>query len=58
MNLLIGIITTTIVSLLNFIIVDTYFGLPEQAGVLGAKTVGYDIKKRGGNLAGGYFQGN
>ncbi len=58
MNLLIGIIIATIVSFLNFTIVDTYFGLPEQAGVKGAKIVGQDIKKREGDLAGGYFQGN
>ena len=58
MNLLLGIIIATIISFLNFTIVDTYFGLPEKPGVLGAKTVGQDIKKRGGDLAGGYFQGN
>jgi energy-converting hydrogenase A subunit B len=33
-------------------------GLPEMPGVKGADVLGRDIKKRGGDLAGGFFQGN
>ncbi|WP_409200932.1 hypothetical protein [Methanobrevibacter sp. DSM 116169] len=58
MNIIIGIILATIITWLNFVIIDTYFGLPEQPGVQGAKTVGRAVKKRGGDIAGGYFQGN
>ena len=46
MNIFVGIILATIISLINFIIVDTYFGLPEQPGVKGADIVGHDIEKR------------
>ncbi|MDL2247056.1 hypothetical protein LJB96_05520 [Methanobrevibacter sp. OttesenSCG-928-K11] len=58
MNEIIGIIICTILAWLNFVLVDTYFGLPEQAGVKGAETVGESIEKRGGDIAGGFFQGN
>lgn len=58
MNWFIAIILATVISFLNFVIVDTYFGLPEEPGVKGASNVGYSIKKRGGDLAGGFFQGN
>ena len=58
MNIFVGIILATIISLINFIIVDTYFGLPEQPGVKGADIVGHDIQERKGDLAGGFFQGN
>ena len=58
MNIIIGIILATIISLLNFVIVDTYFGLPEMPGVQGANIVGHDIQERKGDLAGGFFQGN
>lgn len=58
MNIIIGIILATIISLINFVIVDTYFGLPEQPGVVGANIVGHDIQERKGDLAGGFFQGN
>lgn len=53
MNIIIGIILATIISLLNFVIVDTYFGLPEMPGVQGANIVGHDIQERKGDLAGG-----
>lgn len=43
---------------LNFVIVDTYFGLPKKPGVLGAKVIGEKIKDVGGNINGGYFMGN
>lgn len=58
MNEILGIIITTILCWLNFIIIDTYFGLPEQAGVKGAKIVGENVESRGGDIAGGFFQGN
>lgn len=58
MNEVIGIIIAAILCWLNFVIVDTYFGLPEQPGVRGARIVGEDVKKRGGDIAGGFFQGN
>lgn len=58
MNEVIGIIIAAILCWLNFVIVDTYFGLPEQPGVRGASIIGKDIEKRGGDIAGGFFQGN
>ena len=58
MNEVIGIVIAAILCWLNFVIVDTYFGLPEQPGVRGASIVGKDIEKRGGDIAGGIFQGN
>ena len=58
MNERIGIIIAAIICWLNFVVIDTYFGLPEQPGVLGAKIVGQDVEKRGGDIAGGFFQGN
>lgn len=58
MNLLVGIIIATIISWLNFVIIDIYFGLPESPGVRGAKLIGESVKKRGGDLSGGFFQGN
>ena len=41
MDLIIGLILATIISWLNFVIVDTFLGLPEAPGVKGAETVGY-----------------
>ena len=58
MNEVIGIIIAAILCWLNFVIVDTYFGLPEQPGVKGARTIGENVEKRGGDIAGGFFQGN
>ncbi|MCR5027444.1 MAG: hypothetical protein K6A34_08415 [Methanobrevibacter sp.] len=58
MNEIIGIIFATVICWLNFVIVDTYFGLPEQPGVKGARIIGESIKKRNGDIAGGFFQGN
>ena len=58
MNEVIGIIIAAILCWLNFVIVDTYFGLPEQPGVRGARLVGESVEKRGGDIAGGFFQGN
>jgi energy-converting hydrogenase A subunit B len=57
-NEILGVIIAAIIAWLNFIIVDTYFGLPETPGVKGAEIVGRSIKKRGGDLSGGFFQGN
>ncbi|MDR0912777.1 MAG: hypothetical protein LBM96_09295 [Methanobrevibacter sp.] len=58
MNEIIGIIIATIICWLNFVLIDTYFGLPEQPGVKGAEIVGKEINKNGGDLSGGFFQGN
>ena len=58
MNEVIGIILAAVICWLNFVIVDTYFGLPEQPGVKGARIIGESIKKRNGDIAGGFFQGN
>ena len=58
MNEVIGIIIAAILCWLNFVIVDTYFGLPEQPGVEGARIIGENVEKRGGDIAGGFFQGN
>ena len=58
MNEILGLIIATVVCWLNFVIVDTYLGLPEQPGVKGARIVGESIKKRNGDIAGGFFQGN
>ena len=58
MNEVIGIIIAAVLCWLNFVIVDTYFGLPEQPGVRGARTIGENVEKRGGDIAGGFFQGN
>ncbi|MCQ2976798.1 MAG: hypothetical protein MJ232_02180 [archaeon] len=58
MNLIISLILATFISFLNFVIVDTYLGLPEEPGVKGAMNIGQSIKKRGGDLSGGFFQGN
>ena len=55
---IIGIIVAGIICWLNFVIIDTYFGLPEQPGVQGARLVGESVKERNGDLAGGFFQGN
>ena len=58
MDLIISLILATFISFLNFVIVDTYLGLPEEPGVKGAMNIGQSIKKRGGDLSGGFFQGN
>jgi energy-converting hydrogenase A subunit B len=58
MDELLGIIIAAIISWLNFVLIDTWMGLPELPGVRGAEVIGRSIKKRGGDLAGGFFQGN
>lgn len=58
MNEILGILIAAILSWLNFVLIDTWFGLPEKPGVKGADVIGRDVKKRGGDLAGGFFQGN
>ncbi|WP_458403184.1 hypothetical protein [Methanobrevibacter sp.] len=58
MNEIIGIIIAAVLCWLNFVIVDTYFGLPEQPGVKGARIIGETVEKKGGDIAGGFFQGN
>lgn len=58
MDELIGIILAAIISWLNFVLIDTWMGLPESPGVKGADVIGRGIKKRGGDIAGGFFQGN
>ncbi len=58
MNEIIGIIIAIIICWFNFVIIDTYFGLPEQPGVEGARNVGESISQRDGDISGGFFQGN
>ncbi len=58
MNEILGIIIAGIICWINFVIIDTWMGLPEAPGVRGADYIGRDIKRRGGDLAGGFFQGN
>jgi energy-converting hydrogenase A subunit B len=55
---IVKIITAGIICWLNFVLIDTYFGLPEKPGVLGAKTIGEKVRDIGGDLNGGYFMGN
>jgi len=58
MDELMGIAIAAVISWLNFVLIDTWMGLPEAPGVVGADVIGRAIKKRGGDLAGGFFQGN
>lgn len=58
MNEVIGIIIAAVISWFNFVLIDTWMGLPESPGVKGAEVIGRGIQKRGGDLAGGFFQGN
>jgi len=52
------IIAAFIICWINFVVVDTYFGIPKKPGVLGAGVIGEKIKEIGGNINGGYFMGN
>lgn len=54
----IKIIAAFVICWINFVAVDTYFGLPKKPGVLGANVIGEKIKEVGGNIHGGYFMGN
>ena len=47
---IVKIITAGIICWLNFVLIDTYFGLPEKPGVLGAKTIGEKVRDIGGDL--------
>lgn len=58
MNELLGVVIAAAISWLNFVIIDTWMGLPEAPGVKGAEFIGRSVQKRGGDLAGGFFQGN
>jgi energy-converting hydrogenase A subunit B len=58
MNEVLGIIIAAIICWFNFVLIDTWMGLPENPGVKGAEVIGRAVKKRGGSLAGGFFQGN
>ncbi|AEH07012.1 hypothetical protein [Methanothermococcus okinawensis] len=51
-------IIASVICWINFVIVDTYFGLPKKPGVSGADVIGKKIDKIGGNINGGYFMGN
>lgn len=42
----------------NFVLVDTYFGLPRRPGVSGAEVIGKTLERMGGDINGGYFMGN
>ncbi len=55
---ILNILICWVICWLNFVIIDTFFGLPEKPGVRGAKVIGEKIKKIGGDLNGGYFMGN
>ncbi len=52
------ILTAFVVCWINFVVVDTIFGLPKKPGVYGAEVIGKKIEKVGGNINGGYFMGN
>lgn len=58
MNEIIAIVIAAVLSWLNFVLIDTWMGLPEKPGVKGADVIGRSVLKRGGDLAGGFFQGN
>lgn len=58
MNEILGIALAAVISWLNFVLIDTWMGLPEAPGVKGADVIGRSVEKRGGDLAGGFFQGN
>ncbi len=58
MNEILGIVIAAVISWLNFVLIDTWMGLPEAPGVKGADVIGRSIQARGGDLAGGFFQGN
>jgi energy-converting hydrogenase A subunit B len=58
LNELLGIAIAAGISWLNFVLIDTWMGLPESPGVKGADFIGRSVQKRGGDLAGGFFQGN
>jgi len=55
---ILAILIAGILSWINFVLIDTWMGLPELPGVRGANVIGRSVKKRGGDLAGGFFQGN
>ena len=58
MNEILAIAIAAVLSWLNFVLIDTWMGLPEAPGVKGADTIGRSVLKRGGDLSGGFFQGN
>lgn len=58
MNEILAIFIAAVLSWFNFVLIDTWMGLPEKPGVKGADVIGRAIKSRGGDLAGGFFQGN
>ena len=58
MNEILAIAIAAVLSWFNFVLIDTWLGLPEAPGVKGADTIGRSVLKRGGDLAVGFFQGN
>ena len=58
MNEILGIAIATILTWLNFVLIDAYLGLPEIPACKGANNLGRAIKNGGGDLSGGFFQGN
>lgn len=58
MNFILAIIIATILSLLNFVLIDIKLGLPEAPGVKGAEFIGKSVEKSGGDISGGFMQGN
>lgn len=57
MNEILGIIIAAVIAWLNFVLIDTYLGLPEAPGVKGADIVGRDIKKEVGILLEDFSKG-
>ncbi|MBN2733488.1 MAG: hypothetical protein JXQ82_01350 [Methanomicrobiaceae archaeon] len=55
---MVHIIVAFAVAWILFIATDIIFRLPEKGGVSGAKAIGEEIEKAGGNINGGYMMGN
>jgi len=58
MNEILAVAIASIIAWLNFVIVDALLGLPEVPSIKGADNIARYIKNRGGDLSGGFFQGN
>jgi energy-converting hydrogenase A subunit B len=52
------ILIAAVVCWLNFMIIDLFFKLPEQGGVVGATAIAEQVEKGGGKLNGGFMMGN
>lgn len=58
LNEILAILIAAILSWINFVLIDIWMGLPESTNVRGAKAIGKDVERRGGDLGGGFFKGN